>query len=106
MNSAVTRVLADLRCALEELYGERLVRIVLYGSQARHDADPGSDIDVMIVLKGPVDAGREIARTGETTAAISLRHDLVVSCVFVSEMRYLEEQSPLLINVRREGVPA
>jgi predicted nucleotidyltransferase len=50
-------VLATLRRQLEEIYGERLVRMVLYGSRARGEAEPGSDIDVLIVLKGPVNPG-------------------------------------------------
>ena len=38
-------------------------------------------------------------------AGLSLRDDVVISRVFVSSERFLHEQSPLLINVRREGVP-
>jgi len=29
----------------------------------------------------------------------------VVSCVFVSEEQFQQERSPLMLNVRREGVP-
>jgi predicted nucleotidyltransferase len=104
MNEKLTAILAELRRRLEALYGPRLVRLVLYGSQARGDAEPGSDIDVMVVLKGPVKPGDEIARTGEIAAPLSLEHDVVISCVFVSAERFDHEQSPLLLNVRREGV--
>lgn len=38
MNEKLTAILAELRQYLEALYGERLVQIVLYGSQARGDA--------------------------------------------------------------------
>jgi len=51
-------------------------------------------------------ASTEIARVGPTTADLSLENDLVISCVFMSEERFATEQSPLLINVRREGVTA
>lgn len=53
----------------EVLYGERLVRMVRFGSQARGDALPGADIDVSVVLQGPVEPEEEIAPTGELTAA-------------------------------------
>jgi len=99
-------IVADLRPLLEKIYGERLVRLVLYGSQARGDATAGSDIDILVVLRGAVQAGKEIARTGETTAALSLKNDVVISCVFVSEERFNSEQSPLLLNVRKEGLSA
>jgi hypothetical protein len=64
----------------------------------------GSDIDILIVLKGRVDPATEIARLGPITAALSLTNDVVISCVFISAERFATEQSPLLINVRREGV--
>lgn len=94
----------EMRQALKEIYGERLVRIMLFGSHARGEASPGSDIDALIVLKGAVQPGEEIARTGGIAAELSLKNDVVISCTFVSAERYETEQSPLLINVRREGV--
>ncbi|NJL69963.1 MAG: nucleotidyltransferase domain-containing protein [Microcoleus sp. SM1_3_4] len=33
------------------MYGEQLDKIVLFGSQARGNARPDSDIDILIVLK-------------------------------------------------------
>ena len=77
---------------------------MLFGSRARDDADPGSDIDILVVLHGPVNPGEEIARTGETTANLSLKYDVVISCTFISAKRFNTEKSPLLLNVRREGM--
>jgi predicted nucleotidyltransferase len=87
------------------VYGERLVRLVLFGSQARGDAEPGSDIDVLVVLKGPVEPCEEITRTGEIMAALSLQFTEVISCVFMDEERFMHRNGPLLRNIRREGVP-
>ncbi len=94
----------ELDEALRILYGNRLVRLVLYGSQAREDAVPGSDIDVLVVLKGPVRSGQEIERTSDIVCALSLKYDVVISRVFKSEEAYQQEQSPLLLNIRKEGV--
>ena len=77
---------------------------VMYGSQARGDAVPGSDVDVLVVLSGSVDPEAEIERATPITAALSLEYDIVISCLYVSEERYAQEKSPLLLNVRREGV--
>jgi len=104
MTAQVQSVLAELHRRLEQLYGPRLIRLVLYGSQARGDAEPGSDIDVLVALRGLVDPGQEISKAGEVTASVSLAHDVVISCVFVSEEEFAREQSPLLRNARREGV--
>lgn len=41
-------LLRALRTALEELYGDRLAKLILYGSFARGEAWEGSDVDVMV----------------------------------------------------------
>ena len=85
-----------------EHYGDRLVDVVLFGSQARGDAAPGSDIDVMVVLKGDVRPGEEIERTGDFVAALSLKFDVLISVIFRSEEAFYYSETPLLINVRSE----
>jgi predicted nucleotidyltransferase len=105
-NKKIKSVVAELHKSIEALYGKRLINMILFGSHARGDAEPGSDIDVLVVLKGPVNPGTEIARTSEIRVTLSLKYDVVVSCIYVSADRYRTEQSPLLINVRREGIPA
>jgi predicted nucleotidyltransferase len=77
---------------------------MLYGSQARGDADPGSDIDLLVVLKDPVNPCEEISRVSEATSRLSLAYDTVISCLFMQEDRYLHETSPLMLNIRREGM--
>ena len=67
MRETVRSIIKELRHQLEALYGARLVRMVLYGSQARGDAERSSDIDVLVVLQGPVSPGEEIARTSESS---------------------------------------
>jgi predicted nucleotidyltransferase len=98
------QILREFREGFEQIYGPRLVRVVLFGSQARDEAEPDSDIDVMLVLQGAVDPHREIQRLSSFTSGLSLKHDVVISCVYVSEEGFDHEQSPLMLNVRREGV--
>ena len=105
MDQKLKLILGEFRGQLESLYGTRLVRMVLFGSQARGESEPGSDIDVLVILDGTVDPGEEIAKTGTITSGVSLKYDVVISCSFISADRYRTAQSPLLLNVRREGVP-
>ncbi len=104
MNDKVKPIVSEFRQRLEQLYGERLEQVILFGSQARGDAVEGSDIDVMIVLKGEVNVGDEISRTTELCSELSLAYDVLISTIFMSAYRFASEQSPLLINVHREGV--
>jgi len=104
MTDHIQDILAQLRQRFVSLYGERLVKLVLFGSRARHDAEPGSDIDVLVVLKGDVSPGEEIARTGHIVADLSLRFDETICCLFVDEHYFATRNGPLLRNVRREGI--
>jgi len=104
MAPVVNDVLKEFRQGLERIYGFRLAEVILFGSQARGEDELGSDIDVLIVLRGPVDPNQEIPRVSLLASGLSLKHDVVISSVYLSEEDFQGEQSPLLLNIRREGV--
>ena len=104
VNHKLQTILTQLRSQFELLYGDRLTQMVLYGSQARGDAHPDSDIDVLVVLKGQVQIGEEIDRTIPIVADLSLQNDVVISCNFMNEERFTNYQGPLLRNIRREEI--
>jgi predicted nucleotidyltransferase len=57
---------------LEEHYSRYVVRMLIYGSKARGEGHPGSDLDVLLIVKD--DAGRlkrELRRAGYLLAASS-----------------------------------
>lgn len=101
--ASLAGIVTEVRRGLESVYGDRLAALLLFGSYARGDAEPGSDVDLLVVLRGEVEPAREISRTSDVLADVSLEHDVVVSCAYVSEERFRTERSPFLLNVRREG---
>lgn len=106
MNAPLETVLADLRAGLAVLYGDRLDRVILFGSRARGDAEPDSDIDVMIVLKVPADWRAEKGRYMPLATELSLKYDAVIM-PFVTDMKtYAESDYSVYENIRREGVVA
>ena len=102
-STALESLLADLRRALDDLYGDRLVRLILYGSEARGDTHKESDVDLLVVLKGPVESGREIRRMGDIRTRLGLQHERALSLLPVSKMEYQEQASSWLTNARRDG---
>ena len=104
MNPALQPILQRLKQDLTVLYGDRLSHLTLFGSQARGDSEPESDIDVLVVLRSLVNSGEEIKRTGKIVADLSLHHDVVISCLFMDETQYQTRNNALLRNIRQEGV--
>ena len=101
----MNQIVKEFREEIGILYGKRLKRVILYGSWARGDATEDSDIDLLIVLEGEVIPGKEIDRMIDIITEINLNNGVLMSVYPVSEKKYLTVNSPLLINVRREGVP-
>ena len=54
LTSSITPILREIKRELQKLYGDRLVKLILFGSHARGEANPDSDIDLLAVLKSPV----------------------------------------------------
>jgi predicted nucleotidyltransferase len=96
-------VLARFRAALDDLYGDQIERVVLFGSRARGDARPDSDYDVAVFLRDMPDRFAELYRLADLSTDI-----LGDTGEFVHAMPYgsnaYDERTPLMREIRREGV--
>lgn len=107
--SSLTRanpILAKFRAALAEMYGERLERVVLFGSRARGDAQPDSDYDVAVFLNG---LNGSPDRWAELHRLAALRVKFIDETgVFFDAKPYpagaYRERYPLMHEMRREGL--
>jgi predicted nucleotidyltransferase len=95
---------SELKKALTRDFG--LVKLVLYGSKARGDADAKSDIDLIVVLARHPDwqTKREVYYR---CYQIGLEHDVILQPVIFAESDYDSPRfrvTPLLRNVAAEGV--
>lgn len=105
MNERIKKVLEEFKTRLRQIYGKRLRNIILYGSWARNEATEGSDIDLIVVLKGEVVPGKETEVMIDAVTDILLEYGELISLYPVSEKDYESVMSPLLMNARKEGVP-
>ena len=98
-------ILKEFKEKTTELYGFRLKKIILYGSYARGQGnDEHSDIDLAVVLVGNVNPCKEIDRMIDIITDMNLDYDILLSVYPVSENDYRSVNSPLLLNLRREGI--
>ncbi|MCX6601865.1 MAG: nucleotidyltransferase domain-containing protein [bacterium] len=104
MNEQLRPILDELKRRLSEHYGERLERVVLYGSQARGEAAEDSDVDVLVVLRGEVQAGEELWQISGITAELSLRSGQVISTTVLPDRLYRRRPSDFASGIRRDGI--
>jgi predicted nucleotidyltransferase len=88
---------------LRSLYGPRLRRIALFGSWARGEATPESDIDLLVVLDAMVSPWEELRAMEPILWRHSLEHDTVVTAVPVTEQELEDLRSPALERARDEA---
>ena len=104
INPAIEPIVQEFKAALQQLYGDRLSDVILYGSYARGDYDDESDIDLMIVLNDDtVNTYAELFRLSEITMDSILRHGKAVSVLPTSIERYQQSFGPVYQNARHEG---
>ena len=99
----IEKILGEFKAKIKKLYGNKLKDMVLYGSWARGEATEDSDIDLLIIFKGEIVPGIEIDKMIEIITEINLKYEVLISVYPISERDYSIVNSPLLINVKREG---
>jgi predicted nucleotidyltransferase len=97
-------LLKSFRAALDELYGARIERVVLYGSRARGDARPDSDYDIAVFLKDLSSLWQEVRRI--TNVELAFREDtgLDFHAMPFPAGTWRDSSSPLMSEIRKDGL--
>ena len=96
-------ILKRFRTALAELFGDRIERVVVYGSRARADAHAESDYDVAIFLKDFSDRWREMDRIIPIVTDILYEDEAFIHAMPYAAGTY-RQRTPLMAEIRREGL--
>jgi predicted nucleotidyltransferase len=96
-------ILKRFRAAINELYGDRAERVVLFGSRARSDAREDSDYDVAVFIKDPGTLSGELHRLASISTDILLDTGAVISAKPFRTGAYLE-RTGFMHELRRDGV--
>ena len=107
-NQSLLDIITDevLKAAKESL-GDKLDKVILYGSYARKDNDEDSDIDIMILADIPrEDCWIERTKINSLTGWLDLEYDVLISlhvtdCATFYKFLRVE---PFYQNVMRDGV--
>jgi predicted nucleotidyltransferase len=100
------KLLAEIKHRLLKAHGLRLRGVVLYGSEARHEARNDSDIDLLVLLDGPVDYSRDLRTNIDALYDLVLALERPISAMPVDVVAYEAAVYPLYRNAKAEGMVA
>ena len=105
MPAAVTHdpILKRFRAALNALYGDRIERVVLFGSRARGDAHEDSDYDIAVFLHDLTDYWREVGRIVEVETDILYDTGAVINGLVFPAGAY-RDRTVFMNEVRLDGL--
>lgn len=96
-------VLKRFRAAVSEVYGDRLERVVLYGSRARGDHQPDSDYDIAVFIKDSGSFYDESGRLAGITTDILEDTGAVISATPFAAGAY-RERTGFMHELRKDGL--
>lgn len=100
------KLLSRAKLILRGVHGQRLRGIILYGSYARGAGGPDSDIDLLVLLDGPIRYGRDLLANLEALYPLAAELQRRISAKPVDAKEYETVQCPLYQNAHREGIAA
>ena len=98
------QIVQQCKEALTRQYGKRLKGVILYGSMARGQAAPESDIDLLVLLEAPLDYFTELRQLVNVLYPIQLESEQLISAKPVLVSDFETGTVSLYRNARREGV--
>ena len=102
---AVVEIVQRCKTALEGHYGSQFKSLILYGSVARDQASPGSDIDLLVLLSRSFDYFDELRQIIELLYPIQLESDRLISAKPAALVEFEHGRIQLYRNAKREGAP-
>lgn len=111
-NSKVTdttalKLLNEMECQLKKIYGNKLKKIILYGSYARNDQNKESDMDIMILLDANDDEIKQYReQVLDMVVDLTTQYGIVISTIENNAAYFYNwvEDIPFFSKVKEEGV--
>ena len=97
-------LLTEVKSRLTPIYGDRLKGVVLFGSEAYGTSTPDSDVDILVLLDGNVNYGRDLLDNINALHPLSSRLGRRFSPKPVSLNEYENLQCPLYLDAHVEGI--
>ena len=99
-------LLHELKNELEKVFGEKLKKVIVYGSYARGESDEGSDLDIMVLVDmNEEEIKNERDKVLDLTVDLTTRYGVVLSIIENNYDYFYDwaEVLPFFANIEKEG---
>lgn len=107
MPNRIDKILNKFIIEISKLIGNRLKKVILYGSYARGDYDKNSDIDVMILTDfNDNELAEYRTKIRNIACDLEFENDVIISPIVRNIEKYNNRINivPFYMNVQKEGV--
>ena len=98
------QLLNQIKDRLRDVYGDRLQGVVLYGSEARGDAEEDSDMDLLVLLNGPVEFGKDLRTNIDALYDLQLEVIRPIHTMPVDVEAFRAGKYAVYRNAKKEGI--
>ena len=103
--SDILPLLQDLKTGLQTLYQAQIEAAILYGSYARGEQTPDSDVDILILLNTTlVSSFSEIDRMGDLIIQLQTQYNQLLIIMPVSRIQFEAYNFPIFKSIKKEGI--
>lgn len=104
MGSDRTALLRRIEQALRAAHGDRMRGVVMFGSEANGTAEVDSDVDVLVLLEGPIRYAADLLANLTALEGLSRELERRISPKPIDADSFTSDDSPLVRSAREEGL--
>ena len=104
MAPEIATLLSNMRLLLQDAFKQRFAGVVLFGSEATGVSSADSDVDVLVLLRGPVHLGVDLDRIIAAVYPLQLSCDRALHLTPADADDFQNGRAGLYRTVKREGV--
>jgi len=104
MEKKLKKLIILVKKHLVKIYGNKIKKVILYGSHVRKEANKDSDIDLLVIISDSLNPSEVRNSISDLLFDIILREKEQISVITVPEHFFNNYNSPFILNIKSEGI--
>jgi predicted nucleotidyltransferase len=105
MTPVVQQIAREYKTILQDVYGDDLAEVILFGSYARGDQHEESDVDFAVVFRNEdIRPTAQLFKTAPIASDLSLKYGLMVSTLPISLEKKENSMLGIYQEIRKDGI--